>query len=85
MYKYRDKLYFKEADVDEAICEEIGGNYNNIDPQETLEFEYEWQDVERVDKTAWGTFVEWCKQVKLKPQYASSVERYFKEKRNENI
>ena len=79
MYKYRDKLYFNEADVDEAICEEIGGNYNNIDTQETLEFEYEWQDVERVDRTAWATFKEWCVQVGEKPQHANSIERYFKE------
>ena len=48
MYKYNDKLYTSQAKVDEAIIENIGGNYNNIDVATTKEFEDEWEKVEEV-------------------------------------
>jgi hypothetical protein len=48
-YIYRGIVYTDVSSVDEAICDEIGGNYNNIDPMDTIEFEEEWRDVEIED------------------------------------
>ena len=47
-FLYDDIIYRDEVEVDEAICEKIGGNYNNIDPSTTSEFEDEWFWVEEV-------------------------------------
>ena len=41
-YLYRGEEYDSEDEVGEAIIERIGGNYNNIDPSATAEFENEW-------------------------------------------
>ena len=49
MYKYNDKLYTSIEQVNEAIIENIGGNYNNIDVATTKAFEDEWQEVEEIN------------------------------------
>ena len=77
MYLYRDQLYTTETQVNEAIEENIGSNYNNRDVSTTAEFESEWDDVE--DKTSWNTFKAWCKQEGLKPSHAESVRKYMNE------
>ena len=43
---YDDKVYESEDDVNEAIIEKIGHNYNNIDVTQTGEFELEAQTIE---------------------------------------
>ena len=45
---YDDKVYESEDDVNEAIIEKIGHNYNNIDVAQTGEFELEAQTIETV-------------------------------------
>ena len=45
---YDDKVYESEDDVNEAIIEKIGHNYNNIDVTQTGEFELETQTIETV-------------------------------------
>lgn len=45
---YDDKVYESEEDVDEAIVEKIGHNYNNMDATQTSEFQYEVQNIETV-------------------------------------
>lgn len=49
-YLYDDKVYLNENEVDEAIIEKIGGNYNNIDVATTNEFQQEWDNVKEVKK-----------------------------------
>ncbi|MCK9576044.1 MAG: hypothetical protein M0R51_08970 [Clostridia bacterium] len=50
-YLYRGEEYDSEDEVGEAIIERIGGNYNNIDPSATAEFENEWiKEVEIIEK-----------------------------------
>jgi hypothetical protein len=41
-FEYDDTIFEDETALDEYICDKIGGNYNNIDPMDTNEFEYEW-------------------------------------------
>lgn len=63
VYEYNGKVYCSEDAIDEAICEKIGGNYNNIDPMDTAEFEEEWQSVEVIRipmDVAWRQVVEYC-------------------------
>lgn len=49
-YMYRGELYDDEYSLEEAICEYIGGNYNNIDPSDTAEYEDEfYSEVEEVE------------------------------------
>lgn len=45
---YDDKAYDSEDDVNEAIIEKIGHNYNNIDVTQTSEFELEAQTIKTV-------------------------------------
>ena len=52
---YDDKVYESEDDVNEAIIEKIGHNYNNIDVTQTGEFELEAQTIKTVTLMKWST------------------------------
>lgn len=77
-YEYKDKVYLTEDLVHEAICELEEEPRNNQDPNDYIDFAMVWKyDVEVLDLDDWETFKDWCKQEGLKPQKASSVERYY--------
>ncbi len=50
-YRYNSKLYKDEMELDEAIVNNIGHKYNNIDPTTTAEFEEEFYTY--VDREKW--------------------------------
>ena len=77
MFRYNDRLYL-EKDIDQAICDEIGSNYNNVDPADTAEFmEVFTFDCEPLDKNDWAVFKEYCKQEGLNPSHAEVVRKYM--------
>jgi hypothetical protein len=47
-YEYKDELYDSLEPIYDVIENEIGGNYNNIDPQDTVEFEDCCSDIDEV-------------------------------------
>jgi hypothetical protein len=49
IYEYDNRYFDDESDVSEYIANKIGGNYNNIDPESTAEFQSEWEEVECKD------------------------------------
>ncbi len=54
---YDGKIYESEEDVDEAIIEKIGHNYNNMDVTQTSEFQYEIEKIETVTADEVGDLV----------------------------
>lgn len=79
IYEYQCKIYLNADDLNAHLNETLGSNYNNIDFEDTAEYEQTWEyDVEELDLDDWNTFKEWCIQEKLNPSHARSVERYYR-------
>ena len=78
MYRYNDRLYL-EKDIDQAIVDVIGSDYNNIDPTDTGVFmQTFYYDCEPLDKNDWAVFKEYCKQEGLNPSHDKVVEEYMR-------
>jgi hypothetical protein len=78
-YEYMGKIYLSDSKLDEAIEEAIGHDYNNgVGLESAVEREF-YNYVDKLNADDWETFKDWCIQENLKPSYASSVERYYKE------